>query len=71
MLNIELWLHQCHHQLEKYQATQNPASSNFMDVLKNLLTGIEGVISEALDVVFGNEANRAGEATELTLVAIE
>ena len=41
-----------------------------MDVLKNILAGIEGVISVALDVVLGNEVNRAGETTESNIVVI-
>ena len=70
MINHELWLHHCNHPLEDNQAKHNPASIKFMDVLKNILVGIQGSISIGLDVVLGNEVNRAREATESNLVAI-
>ena len=70
MVNHELWIHRYHRQLGGDQATHNPDSNNFMDLLKNILAVIEVVIDGALDMVLGNEVNCSGEATELNLVAI-
>ena len=70
MVNHKLWIHRCHRQLGGDQATHNPDSNNFMDVLKNILSVIEVVIDGALDMVLVNEVNCSREATELNLVAI-
>ena len=71
MTDHELRLHQCHLQLEEDQGTHNTSSSNFMDVLGNLLAGKEQVIHEALDVVLDDEVNRSRETIESNLVAIK
>ena len=39
MIDHEFWIRHCHHQLEKYQATHDPAYSKFMDVLEISLQG--------------------------------
>ena len=41
-----------------------------MDILGNLLAGVEVFIDGALDVVIGDEFNRAGETTESNLVVM-
>ena len=66
----KFWLSHCYHQLEEDKSTHDPVSSNLVGALKNILAGIEQVISGALDVVLDDGVNRAGETTESNLVAI-
>ncbi len=67
VIHNKLWFYHLHHQIEE----NNLAARHFVSILKQLLSRIERIVAETLDVILGNEMGIPRKASKVDLAAVD